>query len=187
MRVFACVLCLLATFGACTPEAIEVDAPGVGGEEPTGATSPTDAGGGADSGAPSGGAPDSGGSTTAGKGGSGDGGGGSGTAGNANNCAPLASPNDSCTQCMPEQCAATVAACTGSACTCGDYGGYKGQMNCLLACATLSPMMPAADVCAKQCGFGTLGASHMTTHALFDCLVNPPKGPPLCPQCFPVH
>ena len=73
--------------------------------------------------------------------------GGSGSVGgNANDCAPLASPNDSCTQCMPEQCAATAAACTGSACTCGDYGGYKGQMNCLLACATLSPMMSAADV-----------------------------------------
>lgn len=180
------MLCLLAAFGACTPEAIEVDAPGVAGEEPTGATSSTGAGGGAESGAPSAGAPDSGGSTTAGKGGS-DQGGGSSTGGNAGNCAPLASPNDSCTQCMPEQCAAAAAACVGSACSCGDNAGYQGQMNCLLACATLSPMMSAADVCAKQCGFGTLGGSHMTTHALFDCLVNPPKGPPLCPQCFPVH
>jgi hypothetical protein len=113
--------------------------------------------------------------------------GGKAGSGGANNCAPLSSPNASCTQCMPQQCAVTAAACAGTACTCGDYGGHKGQMNCLLACATLSPMMSAADVCAQQCGFGTLGGSDVTTHSLFDCLVNPPKGPPLCPQCFPVH
>jgi hypothetical protein len=201
VRVFVCVLSLFAVFGACTPEAVEVDPPtGGAGEEPTGtgSTSSSGASGGTDSGAagtpsaPNGGAPDSGGNGTTG--GNGGGGGSAGNAsggkagsGGSNNCALLTSPNASCTECIPQQCAVAAAACSGTACTCGNYGGYKGQMNCLLACATLSPMMSAADVCAQQCGFGTLGASDMTTHSLFDCLVNPPKGPPLCPPCFPVH
>lgn len=60
-------------------------------------------------------------------------------------------------------------------------------MNCMLACMSLSPMVAAADACASQCGFGNLGKSDPTTHDLFDCLVNPPMGPPRCPECFPAH
>lgn len=48
-------------------------------------------------------------------------------------------------------------------------------------------MLSAADVCATQCGFGSLNSADPATHELFDCLVNPPKGPPLCPDCFPVR
>jgi hypothetical protein len=169
------LLVWFAAFGACTPEAIEVEpSDGAAGEEPTGsggnqATGATDPG---ESGSP--GEPPSGGR-------SGSDGGGS--------CASLSSPVQSCTDCIPQQCSTEASACQapGSACSCGNYGGYQGQMNCLLACTTLSPMMTAANVCAAQCGFGSIGSSDPATHQLFDCLVKPPMGPPRCPDCFPVH
>lgn len=157
------LLVWFAVVGACTPEAIEVDPTGAAGDETTGGggaqtTGGTDPG---KSGGPSVGGP----------------------------CAPISSPKQSCTDCIPQQCPTQVSGCQGegNACTCGDYGGYQGQINCLLACQTLSPMMTAASACASECGFGSLGNSAPATHQLFDCLVNPPKGPPLCPECFPVH
>jgi hypothetical protein len=114
-------------------------------------------------------------------------GGNTGGSSGGGSCAPIASPTPSCTECIPQQCPTEASACEGNACTCGDYGGYQGQINCMLACATLSPMITAANACASQCGFGSLGGSDLAAHALFDCLVNPPKGPPACPDCFPVH
>jgi hypothetical protein len=164
VRSLYILLACVAAFGACTPEAIEVDpSDGAAGEEPSG----------------SGGDPTSGGSLpVGGKGGS---------PGVVGSCAPISSPKPSCTTCIPQKCATQAVACEGTACTCGDYGGYQGQINCLLACATLSPMLSAADTCANECGFGSLMGSDLTTHQLFDCLVNPPKGPPACGDCFPNH
>jgi hypothetical protein len=62
-----------------------------------------------------------------------------------------------------------------------------GQFNCMLACATLEPEITKANACAKQCGFQDLGHSDSSTHALFDCAVGAPKGPPVCESCFPPH
>ena len=162
MRSLYILLPWFAAVSACTPEAIEVDpSDGAAGEEPTGS-----------------GGDQTTGATEPGKSGGPSGGG---------SCAPLSAPKQSCTTCIPQKCPIQAIACEGNACTCGDYGGYQGQMNCLLACATLSPMMSAANSCASQCGFGSIGSSDPATHQLFDCLVNPPMGPPLCPDCFPVH
>jgi hypothetical protein len=164
VRSLYTLLAWLAATGACTPEAIEVDPQGAAGEEPMG----------------SGGEQTTGGSLPSG-----------GKGGSASNdsCAPITSPRPSCTECIPQQCATEARACAGegNACTCGSYGNYQGQVNCLLACATLSPMMTAANTCASQCGFGSIGNSDPAMHQLFDCLVNPPMGPPRCPDCFPVH
>lgn len=163
MRSLYSLLVWFAVVGACTPEAVEVDPPGAAGDETTG----------------SGGAQTTGG-TNPGK---------SGGPSVDGPCAPISSPKQSCTDCIPTQCPTQVSACQGegNACTCGNYGGYQGQINCLLACPTLSPMMNAASACASQCGFGSLANSDPAAHQLFDCLVNPPKGPPVCPECFPVH
>lgn len=159
MRSLFFLLAWVAAFAACTPEAIEVEpSGGAAGEQPTG----------------SGGDQTTGASDPGGRAGGGS-------------CASISSPKPSCTDCIPEKCPTQASACEGNACTCGDYGGYQGQMNCLLACPTLSPMMTAANKCASDCGFGSLGSSDPATLQLFDCLVNPPKGPPLCPECFPVH
>jgi hypothetical protein len=177
VRSSSILLACFAAFGACTPEAIEVEpSDGAAGEEPMGSGGDQTTGGSL----PSGGDQTTGGSLpSGGKGGS---------AGNAS-CAPVSSPRPSCTECIPQQCPTQAQACEGegSACTCGRYGDYQGQMNCLLACATLSPMMSAANTCANQCGFGSLGNSNPAVLQLFNCLVNPPMGPPLCPDCFPVH
>lgn len=158
------LLACVAAVGACTPEAIEVEPSGGGaGDEPSGSGGEQPTGGGLPNG---------------GKGGS---------PGVGGSCAPISSPNPSCTDCIPQKCPTQASACEGNACTCGDYNGYQGQMNCWLACETLSPMVTAANACANQCGFGSLAGSDPAAHQLFDCLVNPPKGPPLCPECFPVH
>jgi hypothetical protein len=192
VRRFYFLLAWFAVVGACTPEAIEVDpSSGAAGEEPTGSggdqtTGATDPGESGSSGAPHAGAENTGGSMPSGGKGGSAGGGNGGSAG-GDSCAPISSPKQTCTDCIPQQCPTQASACEGNACTCGEYGGYQGQMNCLLACATLSPMMSAANTCASQCGFGSLGNSDPAAHQLFDCLVNPPKGPPLCPDCFPVH
>lgn len=118
--------------------------------------------------------------------GSGESGGKGGSAGGGA-CAPISSPTQSCTECIPQQCPTQASACEATACTCGDYNGYQGQINCMLACATLSPKITAANACASQCGFGSLGNSDRAAHDLFDCLVHPPSGPPVCPDCFPFH
>lgn len=165
----------LAAFGACTPEAIEVDpSGGSAGQGPTGSAGDQTTGAG-DGGSPAASEAGSGGSMASG----GKDGGGA--------CAPLSSPKQACTECIPQQCPGEADACEGKPCSCGDFRGYQGQMNCLLACTTLSPMINAADACASQCGFGSLSNSDATTHQLFDCLVKPPNGPPRCPDCFPVH
>jgi hypothetical protein len=182
VRRIALLLAWFAALGACTPEAIEVDpSGGSAGQDPSGnAGDPgrDEAGTGGKTAGSEGG--------SAGLGGSMPGGGKpSGTGGGA--CAPLESPKQSCTECIPRECPAEASACEGNACTCGDFRGYPGQMNCLLACTTLSPMLNAADVCATQCGFGSLSRSDPATHQLFDCLVRPPNGPPRCPDCFPIH
>jgi hypothetical protein len=189
VRLFGSLLALFVTFGACTPEAIEVDPPsaaGAAGEDTgSGATSSTGA-----TNAQNGGEPDTGGSMIeGGKAGSGGSAGkANGGSGGSGNCATLSSPKTACTTCIPMKCASQAQACeSDGTCGCGDYAGYRGQMNCLLACPTLSPMMEAAADCAKKCGFDNLGPLESPLHQLFDCLVNPPMGPPLCPECFPVH
>jgi hypothetical protein len=164
VRSLYILLACFAAFSACTPEAIEVEpSDGAAGEEPSG----------------SGGDPTTGGSLP-----SGGKGGGPAVVGS---CAPISGPKPSCTTCIPQKCATQAVACEGTACTCGDYGDYQGQINCLLACATLSPKLNAVDACASECGFGSLMGSDLATHQLFDCLVHPPSGPPECPDCFPVH
>jgi hypothetical protein len=200
VRLIVGLLALFVTFGACTPEAIVVDPPGAAGDDTgSGATSTTGAAsgdgageGGTSSSLPNGGEPDSGGGMPQGGKAGGAAAGNAGSAGKggsagSGNCAALSAPKPACTTCIPAQCAAEAKACEGTTCTCGDYGGYNGQMNCLLACPTLSPMMAAAADCASKCGFDNLGPPDSPLHQLFDCLVNPPMGPPLCPDCFPVH
>jgi hypothetical protein len=202
VRLIVGLLALFVVFGACTPEAIVVDPPGAAGDvaasgatSSTGATSGDGAGeGGTSSSLPSGGEPDSGGGIPQGGKGGGGAAGNAGKGGNnaggsagSGNCAALSAPKQACTTCIPAECAAQAKACEGTACSCGDYGSYKGQMNCLLACPTLSPMMSAATDCASKCGFDNLGPLDSPLHQLFDCLVNPPMGPPVCPECFPVH
>jgi hypothetical protein len=175
-------------FGACTPEAKVVDPPGVGNEANAGspessAGSPDTGGNGGVAGTASGVA-----GTTAGVAGTN-----AGTAGKqgmagggaAGDCAPIASPRANCVDCLAQECAAEAAACESTNCTCKKWNGVTGQMSCLLACTSLSPKMSDADACAKSCGFGNLGQADDRTHKLFDCLVNPPMGPPVCPECFP--
>jgi hypothetical protein len=82
-------------------------------------------------------------------------------------------------------CGAEAEDCAGTSCTCGDWHGSKGQISCLLACPTIDPQIDAVNRCAMDCGFRDLMGAHPTTRALFDCLVNPPMGPPNCPECFP--
>jgi hypothetical protein len=41
------------------------------------------------------------------------------------------------------------------------------------------------DACASGCGFARLGDGDPTSKALFDCLMNPPMGPPACEACLP--
>lgn len=189
MRLLGSLLALFVAFGACTPEAIEVDPPsaaGAAGEDTgSGATSSTGASNGQNGGESGDG---SGGSLTeGGKAGGGSAGKANGGSAGASNCAELSAPKAGCTTCIPMMCATQAKACEGTTCTCGNYGGYQGQMNCLLACPTLSPMMEAATDCASKCGFANLGPPDSPLHQLFDCLVNPPNGPPLCGECFPVH
>lgn len=164
MRSLYSLIAWFAALSACTPEAVEV--------EPSGGSAGEDA-----SVEPVAGTNSGGGMPNGGKGGAPPG----------DSCAPISSPKQSCTDCISRECPTEATACEGNACTCGDYRGQLGQMNCLLGCSTLSPKMSAADACARECGFGSLGNSDRTTHQLFDCLVNPPSGPPVCPDCFPFH
>jgi hypothetical protein len=148
--------------GACTPEAVEVD--GVAGNSAGGAAGATVAGASGASGAAA---------SVGGMGGMG-----------SPDCAPVSAPRSECTECVQTECADELAACAGNECTCGMWGGVKGQISCMLACPGLTPMMSSANSCAAACGFDSLGGADPRTHALFDCLVNPPSGPPACPACF---
>jgi hypothetical protein len=199
VRRLAPWLIALAVLGsACTPEAIEVD-PATGG---TGAAAPsagksssgghvsTGSGGNSTSqneagqaaaGEPTGGEPSGG--TSVGGGGSGGSGTG-GTGGNPADCAALSSTQGDCAACLTMKCSSEVKACATTPCSCKPYGGYTGQMNCLLACLPSGASPQQADACANNCGFQDLMHADQTTHALFDCLVNPPQGPPSCPQCL---
>jgi len=99
-------------------------------------------------------------------------------------CAPLESARPDCADCLARECASELAECEGTACLCGDFQGSKGQINCILACPTISAKLESVNACAKQCGFEDLMHMEQHAHDLWDCLVNPP-GPPVCPSCFP--
>jgi hypothetical protein len=172
---FAFLILGAALGAACTPEAIVVD------PEAAGSAGAPSAGSNGSAGEPSGSAGEASGGSPSGAGGE------SARAGEANapGCAELTSPRSGCVECLAAECAAEVAACEGTACLCNEWGDATGQMNCMLACPTLEPAMAKANACAEQCGFQGLGQSDPGTHALFDCAVNAPGGPPNCPSCFP--
>jgi hypothetical protein len=99
-------------------------------------------------------------------------------------CSPLKSPRQGCADCLSTACPEEAEACKDSDCSCGNSGDSLGEMNCLLACPTLTPRIEDVDNCGRGCGFSRLGMADPRTKALFDCLVNPPAGPPLCEACF---
>lgn len=85
---------------------------------------------------------------------------------------------------MRDECGPAFEACADTPCSCDDFGDTKGQINCLLACPTITPAKEDVDDCAAKCGFGSLMQSHPTLGKLMECLVNAPGGPPNCPECF---
>jgi hypothetical protein len=183
-----CIALAGLALAACTPEAVVMDPPGDG---VAGAAGTPNGGDSSDAGAgnaPQAGAASSEGGTpavgAAGEGGESAGEGGE-SAGGVRDCAPLSSTRPGCTECLSAMCADEVAHCAGNDCTCGDWNGSLGQFNCLLACPTFGGMKTQVEGCAAECGFQDLMHMEPNAHALFDCLVNPPAGPPLCESCFP--
>lgn len=85
---------------------------------------------------------------------------------------------------MATACGSALAACSDTACACGDFGDTLGQINCLLACPSIEPEMTALNACAQGCGFSGLMQADRSTVDLWECLVVPPMGPPACPECF---
>jgi len=107
--------------------------------------------------------------------------GGQSAGGSSGACGMLESPRSNCADCLHHECGAELLACADTDCLCGGFGAYRGQINCLLACPTISP--ERTQECAQSCGFAGLEAADPTTQALFRCLIAPP-GPPACRACF---
>lgn len=172
------LVCL--AFASCTPEAVLVDAPpgGSAGSSAPGGAGASDAGAEAEGGS---------GWSLAGSAATGGSGGGAGmtSAGGAPGCAPISSDRPGCAECLADKCAPQVAACDDNECTCGDWNGSLGQFNCLLDCPNFPGMKSQVDQCAATCGFQDIMHMAQQTHALFDCLIQPPSGPLACDQCAP--
>lgn len=173
-KLISVLVAAVAACAACTPEAVEVDGTaGAAGKESHAGTSST--GGSSVSSGDGGANSETGGTASAG----------TSAAGAPSGCAAPTSPRAGCAACLAQECPAEVAACQSSGCGCGDFGGYTGQMSCLLACiATSGAKIEQVDACAGGCGFQDLMHADRATHELFDCLVVPPMGPPACPGCL---